>query len=61
MFQEQFCDYPELLRMAVSLGRRVKEPLEEFAAMFMSEDNEILSLRLHPLQVGCVIHDGWSP
>lgn len=25
--------------------------MEEFAAMFMSDDNEIFSLRLHPLQV----------
>lgn len=50
--QEQFRDYPDLLRMAVSLGRRAGEPLEEFSAMFMSDDNEIFSLKLHPLQVG---------
>lgn len=48
--KEQFRDYPELLKMAVSLGRRIREPLEEFTAMFMTEDEEILSLKLHPLQ-----------
>ncbi len=48
--QESYPDYPELLRVAVSLGRRSQEPLQEFTALFASPDNEYLSLHLHPLQ-----------
>ncbi len=48
--QEEFPDYPELLRVAVSLGRRMQEPLMEFTSLMLSEDAEVLSLRLHPLQ-----------
>lgn len=48
--QDQFPDYPELLRMSISLGRRVQEPLLEFASLTSSLDNEILSLKMHPLQ-----------
>ena len=48
--QEQFPDYPELLKMSISLGRQLQEPLQEFVALASSQDDEILSLRLHPLQ-----------
>ena len=48
--QDQFHEYPELLRMAVSLGRRMQEPLHEFTSLMRSEDNEMLALRMHPLQ-----------
>ena len=50
VLQESFPDYPELLRVAVSLGRRSQEPLHEFTALFASPDNEFLSLHLHSLQ-----------
>lgn len=36
--------------MSISLGRRIQEPLQEFAPMAASPDDEILALRLHPLQ-----------
>ena len=52
--QEQFPDYPEPLKMSISLGRRAQEPLQEFAALASSPDDEILALRLHPLQAELV-------
>lgn len=48
--QDQFPDYPEQLKMSVSLARRMQEPLQEFATLASSPDDEILALRLHPLQ-----------
>ncbi len=54
--QESYPDYPELLRVAVSLGRSAQEPLQEFTALFASLDNEYLSLHLHPLQ-SCLPRD----
>lgn len=36
--------------MSISLGRRTQEPLQEFAPLAASPDNEILALRMHPLQ-----------
>ena len=53
--QENFPSYPELLRLAVSLGRRMQEPLHEFTSLFMSHEEEIYSLRMHPLQVNCCL------
>ncbi|XP_050511669.1 transcription elongation factor SPT6 isoform X2 [Diabrotica virgifera virgifera] len=44
-----FRDYPELLRQAISLARRMQDPLVEFSQLCNS-DEEILSLRFHPLQ-----------
>ncbi|XP_043230112.1 transcription elongation factor SPT6-like isoform X3 [Amphibalanus amphitrite] len=44
-----FRDYPELLRQAVSLARRMQDPLLEFAQLCNAEE-EILCLRYHPLQ-----------
>ncbi|XP_066246684.1 transcription elongation factor SPT6 [Euwallacea similis] len=44
-----FRDYPELLRQAISLARKMQDPLIEYSQLCNS-DEEILSLRLHPLQ-----------
>ncbi|CAH8839646.1 unnamed protein product [Trichobilharzia szidati] len=41
--------YPPLLRQAISLGRRLQDPLTEFAQLVTIE-NEILGVRWHPLQ-----------
>ena len=48
--QDQFPEYPEQLKMSISLARRMQEPLQEFATLASSPDDEILALRLHPLQ-----------
>ncbi|ENN77904.1 hypothetical protein YQE_05581, partial [Dendroctonus ponderosae] len=44
-----FRDYPELLRQAISLARKMQDPLIEYSQLCNS-DEEILSLRFHPLQ-----------
>lgn len=44
-----FHDYPDLLRQAVSLARRIQDPLVEFSQLCTPEE-EILCLRYHPLQ-----------
>ena len=36
--------------MAVSLGRKMQEPLHEFSSLLLSEEGEIFSLKMHPLQ-----------
>ena len=36
--------------MSISLGRQMQEPLVEYASLLSSQDDEILSLPLHPLQ-----------
>lgn len=48
--QDQFPDYPEALKMSISLGRRMQEPLQEFGSLAASTENEFLALRMHPLQ-----------
>lgn len=45
----EFRDYPELLREAISLARRLQDPLVEFSQL-CTPDEEILCLRYHPLQ-----------
>jgi transcription elongation factor SPT6 len=45
-----FREYPPLLRQAVSLARRLQDPLVEFSQL-CSADEEILCLRYHTLQV----------
>uniref|UniRef100_UPI0034C6DEEA SPT6 n=1 Tax=Homo sapiens TaxID=9606 RepID=UPI0034C6DEEA len=45
--EAEFRDYPPVLRQAVSLARRIQDPLIEFAQV-CSED--ILCLKFHPLQ-----------
>ncbi|XP_014608543.1 PREDICTED: transcription elongation factor SPT6 isoform X1 [Polistes canadensis] len=45
----EFRDYPELLRQAISLARRMQDPLVEFSQL-CTADEEILCLKYHPLQ-----------
>uniref|UniRef100_A0A2K6TY16 SPT6 homolog, histone chaperone and transcription elongation factor n=1 Tax=Saimiri boliviensis boliviensis TaxID=39432 RepID=A0A2K6TY16_SAIBB len=45
----EFRDYPPVLRQAVSLARRIQDPLIEFAQV-CSSDEDILCLKFHPLQ-----------
>ena len=45
----EFRDYPELLRQAISLARRMQDPLVEFSQL-CTADEEILCLKFHPLQ-----------
>ncbi|CAH1116319.1 unnamed protein product [Phaedon cochleariae] len=47
--QTDYRDYPELLRQAVSLARKMQDPLVEYSQL-CNGDEEILSLRFHPLQ-----------
>lgn len=44
-----FREYPELLRQAVSLARKMQDPLIEFSQL-CTPDNDLLSLRYHSLQ-----------
>nr|XP_031850226.1 transcription elongation factor SPT6-like [Nomia melanderi] len=44
-----FRDYPDLLRQAISLARRLQDPLLEFSQL-CTIDEEFLCLRYHPLQ-----------
>ena len=46
----EFSEYPELLRHAISIGRRIQNPLVEFAGLCNFEE-ELVCLRLHPMQV----------
>ncbi|XP_065172067.1 transcription elongation factor SPT6 isoform X2 [Atheta coriaria] len=47
--ETDFREFPELLRQAISLARRMQDPLVEFSQLCTS-DEELLSLRYHPLQ-----------
>ncbi|XP_057294879.1 transcription elongation factor SPT6-like [Hydractinia symbiolongicarpus] len=47
--QTEFPEYADVLRHAISLGRRIQEPLLEFSNLCDSED-ELLCLRFHPMQ-----------
>jgi len=47
--QSEFRDYPSQLRHAISIARRLQDPLLEFAQMCNSEE-DILCLRYHTLQ-----------
>ncbi|NP_660094.1 transcription elongation factor SPT6 [Danio rerio] len=47
--EADFRDYPPLLRQAVSVARKIQDPLVEFAQV-CSTDDDILCLKLHPLQ-----------
>ncbi|CAL4068292.1 unnamed protein product [Meganyctiphanes norvegica] len=44
-----FLDYPDILRQAISNGRRIQDPLVEFSQLCNS-DEELLNLRFHSLQ-----------
>ncbi|KAK4315769.1 hypothetical protein Pmani_013007 [Petrolisthes manimaculis] len=47
--ESDFIDYPPLLRQAISIGRRVQDPLIEFSQL-CNPDEELLNLKFHPLQ-----------
>ncbi|KAL3856432.1 hypothetical protein ACJMK2_011193 [Sinanodonta woodiana] len=47
--QAEFREYPPILRNAVSIARRIQDPLIEFAQL-CNHDEDILCLKYHPLQ-----------
>ena len=47
--EQDFRNYPAVLREAISIGRRMQDPLTEFSQL-TGPDNEILCLRYHPMQ-----------
>ncbi|XP_069471429.1 transcription elongation factor SPT6 [Ambystoma mexicanum] len=47
--ETEFRDYPPILRQAVSIARRIQDPLVEFSAVCGAEE-DIMCLKLHPLQ-----------
>lgn len=47
--EAEFKDYPEVLRQAISVGRRLQDPLVELSQL-MNEEEDMLCLRLHPMQ-----------
>uniref|UniRef100_A0A8C5F9L4 SPT6 homolog, histone chaperone and transcription elongation factor n=1 Tax=Gadus morhua TaxID=8049 RepID=A0A8C5F9L4_GADMO len=47
--EADFRDYPPLLRQAVSVARKIQDPLVEYSQV-CSSDEDILCLKLHPLQ-----------
>ena len=47
--EQDFLDYPPLLRQAISIGRRLQDPLIEFSQL-CNADDELMSLRFHPFQ-----------
>lgn len=47
--EADFLDYPPLLRQAISIGRRVQDPLIEFSQL-CNPDEELLNIKFHPLQ-----------
>lgn len=57
--QADFRDYPPLLRQAVSVARKIQDPLMEYAQV-CSTDEDILCLKLHPLQVSLKIGMVWN-
>ncbi|XP_067102313.1 transcription elongation factor SPT6-like [Osmerus mordax] len=54
--EADFRDYPPLLRQAVSVARKIQDPLVEYAQV-CSSDEDILCLKLHPLQDHVVKED----
>ncbi|KAG7484785.1 hypothetical protein MATL_G00054020 [Megalops atlanticus] len=54
--EADFRDYPPLLRQAVSVARKIQDPLVEYAQV-CSTDEDILCLKLHPLQEHVVKED----
>ncbi|XP_069160471.1 transcription elongation factor SPT6-like [Procambarus clarkii] len=47
--EADFLDYPPLLRQAISVGRRVQDPLIEFSQL-CNADEELLNIKFHSLQ-----------
>uniref|UniRef100_A0A667WNW8 SPT6 homolog, histone chaperone and transcription elongation factor n=1 Tax=Myripristis murdjan TaxID=586833 RepID=A0A667WNW8_9TELE len=54
--EADFRDYPPLLRQAVSIARKIQDPLVEYAQV-CSSDEDILCLKLHPHQEHVVKED----
>ncbi|KAK7925731.1 hypothetical protein WMY93_008041 [Mugilogobius chulae] len=54
--ETDFRDYPPLLRQAVSIARKIQDPLMEYAQV-CSTDEDILCLKLHPHQEHVVKED----
>jgi len=50
ILQEEFREYPPVLRHAVCVARRLQDPLIEFAQL-CNQDEDILCLKYHPMQV----------
>ena len=50
VIQTEFRDYPALLRQAISVARRLQDPLLEFSRL-CNQDDDLLCLKLHPQQV----------
>ena len=50
LLKTEFREYPLILRRAISVGRRIQDPVAEFCGLCVDED-ELLCLRLHPRQV----------
>eukprot|EP00906_Rhabdomonas_costata_P013055 RCo018783 len=46
---DEFPEHSEAIRMAVSIGRRLRDPLAELSRLF-THDHSVTSLPLHPLQ-----------
>ncbi|XP_041456554.1 transcription elongation factor SPT6-like isoform X2 [Lytechinus variegatus] len=49
LVETEFRDYPPLLRQAVSIARRLQDPLIEFSRL-CNPDDDLLCLKLHPQQ-----------
>ena len=47
---QDFREYPPLLKMSISVARRLQDPLVEFCQL-CNPDEDILALKFHPLQV----------
>ncbi|PIK37488.1 putative transcription elongation factor SPT6 [Apostichopus japonicus] len=47
--ESEFLEFPTCLRKAISIGRRLQDPLQEFARL-CNVDEDILCIRFHPLQ-----------
>ncbi|EAL71329.1 SH2 domain-containing protein [Dictyostelium discoideum AX4] len=47
--QEEFKEYPPILRHTIAVGRCALDPITEYASL-CNDHNEILFLKLHPLQ-----------
>ncbi len=47
--EAEFKDYPQVLRQAISVGRRLQDPLVELSQL-MNEEEDMMCLRLHSLQ-----------
>ena len=56
--KREFPNFPPLLLYAISLGRRLQNPLQEFAGLASNIMEDLTALRLHPLQDHVKINAG---